>query len=307
MPPPGATGCLPARRETWRGRAAEDAYRRRRRHQRRARTGRAAARRLRTAARRGDPARSRPVDERRGVGRARPAPGRRRPIPPFARGDAVTHPQYHLKLLLNRMGVNRGEVQPWHRAGLGKGPPERSHAISNLFLPPEAAQGWVDLPADKRRLSGVRLLETRQPRRRGAGRRPAGARRRWPSPNGAWLSSRPTAGWRGAWSTTCAAGTSRPTIPPVVRCRRPPAGRLFLLLAEVAAEQAAPVPLMALLEHPLVRLGRRARRWLEQARALELELRGPRPAPGLEALRRKGRGSRESETGGARSKRSSPR
>ncbi len=28
--------------------------------------------------------------------------------PPFARGDAVTHPQYHLKLLLNRMGVGRG-------------------------------------------------------------------------------------------------------------------------------------------------------------------------------------------------------
>ena len=43
--------------------------------------------------------------------------------PPMARGDAVTHPQYHLKLLLNRMGVARDEVQPWHRAGLGKGPP----------------------------------------------------------------------------------------------------------------------------------------------------------------------------------------
>ena len=64
--------------------------------------------------------------------------------PPLARGDAVTHPQYHLKLLLNRMGVNRAEVQPWHRAGLGKGPPERSHAISNLFLPPEASKAWVD-------------------------------------------------------------------------------------------------------------------------------------------------------------------
>ena len=37
---------------------------------------------------------------------------------PFGRGDAVTHPQYHLKLLLNRMGVNRAEVQPWHRRGL---------------------------------------------------------------------------------------------------------------------------------------------------------------------------------------------
>lgn len=52
----------------------------------------------------------------------------------FERGDVVTHPQYHLKLLLNRMGIARDEVQPWHRAGLAAAPPERSRAISNLFL-----------------------------------------------------------------------------------------------------------------------------------------------------------------------------
>ena len=32
--------------------------------------------------------------------------------PVFGRGDIVTHPQYHLKLLLNRMGIARGEVAP---------------------------------------------------------------------------------------------------------------------------------------------------------------------------------------------------
>jgi len=63
------------------------------------------------------------------------------------------------------------------------------------------------------------------------------------------------------------------------------AGRLLLLLAEVAAEKAAPVPLMALLEHPLVRVGDKRGTWLDNARALELALRGPRPAPGLAALR----------------------
>ena len=70
-----------------------------------------------------------------GVAGAPPEPG----DPPFGRHDAVTHPQYHLKLLLNRMGVQRGEVQPWHRSGLAAAPPERSRAISNLFLPPEAS------------------------------------------------------------------------------------------------------------------------------------------------------------------------
>ena len=43
-------------------------------------------------------------------------------------------------------------------------PPERSHAISNLFLPPEASKALgIDLPADKRRLSGVRLMESANP------------------------------------------------------------------------------------------------------------------------------------------------
>ncbi|MGB3166453.1 MAG: double-strand break repair protein AddB, partial [Alteraurantiacibacter sp.] len=82
---------------------------------------------------------------------------------PFAKGDAVTHPQYHLKLLLNRMGLARGEVKPWHRAGMAKGPPERSHAISSLFLPPEASKVWADLSARRRRMAGVSLIETANP------------------------------------------------------------------------------------------------------------------------------------------------
>jgi len=82
---------------------------------------------------------------------------------PFAEHDAATHPQYHLKLLLNRMGLARDEVDPWHRAGLAAASPERSRAISNLFLPPQASASWVDLPAAQRRLSGVRLMESAHP------------------------------------------------------------------------------------------------------------------------------------------------
>jgi ATP-dependent helicase/nuclease subunit B len=203
--------------------------------------------------------------------------------PPLARGDAVTHPQYHLKLLLNRMGVARGEVDPWHRAGLGVGPPERSHAISNLFLPPEASKAWVSLPADKRRLAGVRLLETANPEEeaqaiallvrralaepekrvavvtpdRGLARRVVHHLRRWN------VEADDSAG-RSLWQTA--------------------AGRLLLLLAEVAAEEAAPVPLVALLAHPLVRIGEGRGAWLDNVRAFERRLRGPRLAPGLAAL-----------------------
>ncbi|MEZ5748692.1 MAG: hypothetical protein R3D83_02025 [Caenibius sp.] len=42
-------------------------------------------------------------------------------------------------------------------------PPERSRAISNLFLPPQASAGWVDMPSAQRRLSNVRLMESANP------------------------------------------------------------------------------------------------------------------------------------------------
>ncbi len=206
--------------------------------------------------------------------------------PPLTRGDTVTHPQYHLKLLLNRMGVNRGEVQPWHRAGMGKGPPERNHAISNLFLPPEASKAWVSLPADKRRLSGVRLLESANPEEE-AQAVALLVRQALAEPEKRVAVATPDRGLAGRvvdhlrrWNIEADDSAGRPLS-------QTPAGRLFLLLAEVAAEQASPVPLMALLEHPLVRTGEQRERsaWLEQARAFELKLRGPRPAPGLEPLR----------------------
>ena len=203
---------------------------------------------------------------------------------PFGRGDAVTHPQYHLKLLLNRMWIARDEVQPWHRAGLGKGPPERSHAISSLFLPPEASKAWVDLPAEKRRLAGVRLMESANPEEE-AQAVALLVRQALEEPEKRVAVVTPDRGLAGRivqhlhrWHIEADDTAGRP-LPQTA------AGRVLLLLAEVAAEQAAPVPLMALLEHPLVRMGDGRADWLDRARALELALRGPRKAPGLEPLR----------------------
>jgi ATP-dependent helicase/nuclease subunit B len=63
------------------------------------------------------------------------------------------------------------------------------------------------------------------------------------------------------------------------------AGRVLLLLADVLAHDAAPVPLLALLGHPLVMRGDARADWLRSVRALDLHLRGPRPAPGLDSVR----------------------
>ncbi|MDP3905599.1 double-strand break repair protein AddB [Novosphingobium sp.] len=203
--------------------------------------------------------------------------------PPFGERDAVTHPQYHLKLLLNRMGINRDEVQPWHRAGLSAAPPERSRAISNLFLPPAASAGWVDLPAAQRRLSGVRLMQSAHPGEE-AQAIAILIRQALEMPERRVALITPDRGLAGRviaqlkrWDVAADDTAGRPL--PLTT-----AGRALLLLAEVAAEAAAPVPLLALLQHPLVRAGEGRRDWLERVRGLDLALRGPRPAPGLPPL-----------------------
>jgi ATP-dependent helicase/nuclease subunit B len=203
--------------------------------------------------------------------------------PPIGAGDATTHPQYHLKLLLNLMGVARGEVDAWHRAGLAAAPPERSRAISNLFLPPSASARWVDLPASDRRLSGVRLMQSAHPGEeaqaiaillREALEVPE-RRAALVTPDRG-LAARVVAHLR-RWEIVAddSAGVPLPQTSP---------GRVLLLLAEVMASQAAPVPLLALLVHPLVGGGEGRADWLDHARALDLALRGPQRVPGLGAI-----------------------
>lgn len=202
----------------------------------------------------------------------------------FERGDVATHPQYHLKLLLNRMGIARGEVQPWHRAGLSAAPPERSRAISNLFLPPEASTAWVSLEARDRRLAGVRVMQSANPEEEAQAiavlvrealevpdRRVAVI-----TPDRS-LAARIVANL-GRWNIQADDSAGRP-LPHTA------AGRVLLQLAEVVADRAAPVPLLALLGHPLVQAGEGRAAWLERVRQLDLLLRGPRPGPGLAAVR----------------------
>ncbi|WP_226698765.1 double-strand break repair protein AddB [Qipengyuania gaetbuli] len=202
----------------------------------------------------------------------------------FDRDDAVTHPQYHLKLLLNRMGVRREEVQPWHRKGMTAAPPERSHAIGALFLPPEASKVWVDLPPEKRRLAGVRVMQCANPEEeaqaiallvREAVEQPE-KRVAVVTPDRAL--ARRVVHHLARWDILADDSAGRPLS-------QTAAGRAFLLAAEVMAENAMSVPLMALLGHPLASGGMERGVWLRQLRRVERELRGPRLEAGLDPVR----------------------
>lgn len=191
-----------------------------------------------------------------------------------------THPQFHLKLLLDRMGVQRGEIDPWRVATELDAPPARSKAIASAMMPAELTKGWSELPAAERRLADVRAIEVATPAEEAQAIALAlretleteGRTAALVTPDRA-LAKR-VAAHCARWGIAIddSAGAPLASLPP---------GTLLLALAEAGAQAFAPLALLALLKHPLVAAGEGRLAWLEGARALDLALRGPRPAAGL--------------------------
>ncbi len=81
----------------------------------------------------------------------------------FTRRPIETHPQFHLKLLLDKLSVGRAEVASWRWGGGRDAPAARSRAVANAMAPPLFTGKWQTLPPAERRLSGVRALELNDP------------------------------------------------------------------------------------------------------------------------------------------------
>jgi ATP-dependent helicase/nuclease subunit B len=197
-----------------------------------------------------------------------------------------THPQFHLKLLLDRIGVARGEVRLWPRLGLAASTPQRARAVANAFVSAQFSDKWNELTPTQRRLSNIRsavlpdsaaeaqaialaireALET--PERTVA----------LVSPDRAL--ARRVSALLGRWGIAADDSAGKPLA-------ETPPGTLLLGTASAIAEELAPVPLLALLKHPLVGgEGEDRVRWLDDVRQLDQGLRGPRPGPGLHGLDR---------------------
>ena len=74
-----------------------------------------------------------------------------------------THPQFHLKLLLDRMGIAREEVLHWHSGGLAASPAVRTRVVSNAMVSAPYSGKWSRLPPAERRLTGVKAAEFSDP------------------------------------------------------------------------------------------------------------------------------------------------
>jgi ATP-dependent helicase/nuclease subunit B len=183
-------------------------------------------------------------------------------------------------VLLDRMSVGRGEVAVWRRGGGRDAPAARSRAIANAMAPPAFTGKWQKLKPVERRLTGVRALELADPA--GEAQAIALALREaleepgrtaalvTPDRN---LARRVSAHLR-RWGIEADDSAGLPLT-------RTPPGTLLLAAAGAAAGRFAPVPLLALLKHPLVMAGPDRLAWLDNVRRLDRLLRGPRPAAGL--------------------------
>ncbi len=196
-----------------------------------------------------------------------------------------THPQFLLKLLLDRMGIARDEVALWRWGGGHDARAARSRNISNAMLVPAFTSKWRDLETADRSLAGVRALEAATPGEeaqaialalREALETP-GRTAALVTPDRA-LATRVAAHLR-RWGIEAddSAGQPLSQLPP---------GTLLIALAEAAAQRFAPVALLTLLKHPLVMRGERRLGWLEHVRRLDMLIRGPRPPAGLDGIDR---------------------
>ncbi|HVF83802.1 MAG TPA: double-strand break repair protein AddB [Sphingomicrobium sp.] len=204
------------------------------------------------------------------------------PDPDSGRADE-THPQFHLKRLLDRIGVNREEVEPWRPAGRASAKAIRDRAIAHAMKSARFTDRWASLPPPERRLSGVRLAELADPAAEAQAIAIA-LREALETPERTAALVTPdrmlavrVSALLARWGISADDSAGRPL-------GQTPAGTLLLGIAAASAERLAPVATLALLKHPLAGAGDDRQAWLDAARMLDLALRGPRPPEGLAGI-----------------------
>ena len=191
-----------------------------------------------------------------------------------------THPQYHLKRLIERMHVSRDEFRV-----MGK-PSNAAAVVAEIFCLPAKTAEWRDLPPGRKRLAGVSVLEAsdsaEEARAIAIAAREAleqpGKRVAVVTPDRE-LALRVSAQLK-RWQITVDDSAGKPLL-------QSANGTLIMALATAMADHFSPVSLLAIAKHPLVTGDMERRDWLDRARRLDLLLRGPSSGIGLAAIERR--------------------
>jgi ATP-dependent helicase/nuclease subunit B len=193
-----------------------------------------------------------------------------------------THPQAGLHRLLDSLGAARDDTRLWPMQPESSIPPQRFNTLSRALLPAAALRDWQCDPPSA--LDGVsRLTPVDQQEEAAAIALVLRDALEVPGATAALVTpDRDLAGrvaaelLRHGVVADDSAGELLVETPPAVFLR---------LLTHAVAEGLPPVPLLALLKHPLAAAGLSPAACRAAARALEIAcLRGPRPEPGLASL-----------------------
>jgi ATP-dependent helicase/nuclease subunit B len=206
------------------------------------------------------------------------------------RGDP-SHPQNGLARLLEQFDMTRADVQAWGRTQPVAGLQARLRMIREAMRPSETTDAWRRLQTAAPELTegntfaGITRIEAEGPRQE-AGAIAVALREvaETPGKTAALITTDRTLARRvraelRRWGLDVddSGGSPLAETPPAV----------FLhLISEAAAQDAAPVPLLSLLKHPLAAGGLSVGQFRSRTRTLERRiLRGPRPGSGFTGLR----------------------
>ncbi len=196
-----------------------------------------------------------------------------------------SHPQYHLGLLLHRMGCKRSDVQLWPHGIMAQPMEARFQALSLAMAPSEATTEWHKVADADRGLPDVKALtlSTSSDEAQAiaitmrAHLEEAGETIALITPDRE-LGRRVSAHLR-RWGIVADDSAGQPLS-------QTGAGSFVLATAQLVVEDFAAPALLAVLKHPLANGGNPEARldWLDQVRKLDRRLRGPLPGQGLSAI-----------------------
>ncbi|MDB5491964.1 MAG: double-strand break repair protein AddB [Micavibrio sp.] len=194
-----------------------------------------------------------------------------------------THPQATLRNLLNRMNLDRSQVQNW----TDRIPP-RQELAAEIMRPAETTDNWRALgqnaPPIRTALENLQRIDCPTPQEEARLISLIFRHVQHNPPSTAVLVTfdrdlaRRVAASCARWGLTIDDSAGIPLA-------STPAGTFLNLCAQVSVEQLAPVPLLSLLKHKLTTAGMDPADFRAAVRRLDRDvLRGPRPGPGLEGL-----------------------